>query len=232
MSSRPALVIGAGVAGPVMGVALVRAGIPAVVYEASPTPRDGAGVFLNLAPNGLAALRALGLDHSLEEIGFQNDCLVFHNEAGRVLAEVPVGGVTLLRGALSRALRQAAEQRGIRFEFGKSIESVDQDHGSVLARFADGTSASGRCLIGADGIHSRTRSSIFPAAAAPADTGILNAGGIVQTDLRPTGTAMHMVFGRRGASLDTRCGRRRNVLVQQLRSERRAASRRPVGRGR
>ena len=52
-------------------------------------------------------------------------------------------------------------------------------------------------LIGADGIHSRTRLLSFTDAPAPTYTGIINLGGIVRTDLPPTGTAMHMVFGRR-----------------------------------
>ena len=51
--------------------------------------------------------------------------------------------------------------------------------------------------IGADGIHSRTRASVIPDAPRPAYTGIINLGGVVQTDLPPTGDAMHMVFGRR-----------------------------------
>ena len=197
MSSRRVLVIGAGIAGPAVGVGLARAGIEAVVYEASARPRDDEGVFLNLAPNGLAVLGALDVARALEGIGFQNDRLVFQNEGGRVLSEVAVGGVTLIRGELSRALRQAAGQFGVRFEFGKALESIQERDGEVLARFADGTSAVGSGLIGADGIHSRTRTIIYPDAPRPGYTGIINLGGIVQTDLRSTGNAMHMVFGRR-----------------------------------
>lgn len=197
MASKPALVIGAGIAGPAVAIALARAGIHAVVYEASTAPRDEAGAFLNLAPNGLAVLRALGVDQALDGLGFQNNQLLFLNDAGRILAQVPVGGVTLLRGALSRALRQAAERLGVRFELGKAIESFDRSSGDVLVRFADGTSTSGRCLIAADGIHSGTRSYAFPDAPRPTYTGVLNLGGIVRTDLPQTGTAMHMVFGRR-----------------------------------
>ena len=197
MSSRRALVIGAGIAGPAVGVGLARAGIEAVVYQASAAPRDDEGVFLNLAPNGLAVLSALDVAHALEGVGFQNDRLVFQNESGRVLAEVAVGGLTLIRGKLSRALREAAGQFGVRFEFGKAIESIQERDGEVLARFADGTSVVGGSLIGADGIHSRTRTIVCPDAPRPAYTGIINLGGIVQTDLRPTGSAMHMVFGRR-----------------------------------
>jgi 2-polyprenyl-6-methoxyphenol hydroxylase-like FAD-dependent oxidoreductase len=196
-ASNTVAIIGAGIAGPTLGIALRRAGFEPHVYEASDKPRDDAGAFLNVAPNGINALRALGLEHVLDGIGFQNDRLIFHNETGRVLAEVPVGGITVMRGALSGALREAAERAGVRFEFGKGLASIDERDGSVLARFADGTTAPARALIGADGIHSRTRQSYFTGAPSPTYTGIINLGGIVTTDLPPTGTAMHMVFGRR-----------------------------------
>jgi FAD-dependent urate hydroxylase len=198
MTKTPAIVIGAGIAGPGMAIALQRAGFDAVVYEASDAPRDDTGVFLNLAPNGIAVLRALGVEDAIRGLGFQNDQLIFHNEAGRVLASVPVGGVTLMRGALSRALREAAAGLGVRFVFGKQLEHVTVDGDLVAAHFSDGTTATGPCLIGADGIHSRTRTAVFADAPTPASTGIVNVGGIARTNLTPTGRAMHMVFGRQG----------------------------------
>src|SRR5262249_37443003 len=120
-----------------------------------------------------------------------------HNDGGRVLAQVAVGGVTLMRGAFSRVLRDAAAQLGVRFEFGKSVESVHEHNGEVRVRFSDGSSATGYSPIGADGIHSGTRKGALPDAPRPTYTGIINLGGIVRTDLPPTGAAMHMVFGRR-----------------------------------
>jgi 2-polyprenyl-6-methoxyphenol hydroxylase-like FAD-dependent oxidoreductase len=195
---EPVLIIGGGIAGPALGIALRRAGIDSVVYESSPAPRDNAGAFLNLAPNGLNVLQALNLPNLTDRLGFRNDRLIFHNDTGRVLADVPVGGVTIMRGTLSRALREAALEAGVRFEFGKALESVAEHPGGVIARFADGSTASGRLLVGADGIHSRTRSSFFPEAPEPTYTGIINLGGIVQTNLPSTETAMHMIFGRRG----------------------------------
>jgi len=197
-TTSEALIIGGGIAGPALGIALRRAGLDSVVYESSPVPRDASGAFLNLAPNGLNALRALGLAHLTDNLGFCNDRLVFYSETGRVLADVPVGGVTLMRGVFSCALREAAVDAGVRFEFGKALESVVERNGGVVARFADGSTASGRILVGADGIHSRTRYSIMLEAPKPAYTGIINLGGVARTDLPSTGTAMHMIFGHRG----------------------------------
>jgi 2-polyprenyl-6-methoxyphenol hydroxylase-like FAD-dependent oxidoreductase len=68
MSSKTALVVGAGIAGPAVAIALSRAGIEAAVYEGSAAPRDDEGAFLNLVPNGLAVLNekpcARGRDHA------------------------------------------------------------------------------------------------------------------------------------------------------------------------
>lgn len=184
-TDRQGLIIGAGIAGPAAAMALRCVDIDAVVFEATPEPRDGAGAFLNLAPNGINVLRALGLEHVLERIGFQNDRIVFRNDAGHVLADLAVGGITVMRGALSAALRQAAEARGVRFVFGKALESIEGRAGAVIARFGDGTAATGSFLVGADGIHSRTRHAWFATALKPAYTGIINLGGIVHADLPP-----------------------------------------------
>ena len=72
-TNRQGLIIGAGIAGPAVAMALRGVGIDAVVFEATSAPRDEAGAFLNLAPNGINVLRALGLEQVLDRIGFQND---------------------------------------------------------------------------------------------------------------------------------------------------------------
>ena len=195
---RRALIIGGGIAGPALGIALKRVGIDAVVYESTATPRDAAGAFLNLAPNGLNAMRALGFEHLIPGLGFRNDRLEFLNDAGRVLADAPVGAITVMRGELSRVLREAAITAGVQFEFGKVLESVTQADADVVARFADGTTATGPMLIGTDGIHSRVRGSFFPGLPKPTYTGIINLGGVTHTDLPTTDTTMRMIFGRRG----------------------------------
>jgi 2-polyprenyl-6-methoxyphenol hydroxylase-like FAD-dependent oxidoreductase len=195
--SNAVMVIGGGVAGPAMAIALARAGMASVVYEASAAPRDAEGLFLNVAPNGLNVLRALGADGVIDRLGFVNDWIAFENHTGKLLARDNIGAVTLMRGELSRALRTAAEDLGVRFEFGKTVESIRESSDQVVAQFTDGTFAHGRLLIGADGIHSRVRASVFPGSPPPSYTGIINVGGITRTDLPSTGATMCMVFGRR-----------------------------------
>jgi 2-polyprenyl-6-methoxyphenol hydroxylase-like FAD-dependent oxidoreductase len=197
MSERRILIAGAGIAGCALALALRRAGFEVEANEARPAPNDTAGAFLNVAPNGLAVLRVLGVAPIESSGGFENDRLVFFNERGRRLANVAVGGVTLMRGTLSRVLREAAIAAGATFRFGKRLIGADEGAARVHARFEDGSIGEGEALIGADGIHSNLRSAVLRQAPQPLYTGVLNLGGVVRTDLAPTGTAMHMVFGRR-----------------------------------
>ena len=53
MNKKNALIAGGGIAGPVAAMALQRAEIEATVYEAHDAPADYAGLFLNIASNGL-----------------------------------------------------------------------------------------------------------------------------------------------------------------------------------
>ncbi len=46
------MIIGGGIAGPVLALALQRAGLSTTVYEAYDAPADYVGWFLNLASNG------------------------------------------------------------------------------------------------------------------------------------------------------------------------------------
>lgn len=60
--NRTALVIGGGIACPGAAMALQRAWIEAVAYEAHDAPSDCAGLFLSTASNGLDVLSTLDID--------------------------------------------------------------------------------------------------------------------------------------------------------------------------
>jgi FAD-dependent urate hydroxylase len=61
---RTALVIGAGIAGPVAAMALRKTGIQPTVYEAHPSGAEGIGTFLTIASNRIGALRAICTDET------------------------------------------------------------------------------------------------------------------------------------------------------------------------
>jgi 2-polyprenyl-6-methoxyphenol hydroxylase-like FAD-dependent oxidoreductase len=83
---RTAVVIGGGIAGPVTAIALQQAGIEATVYEAYDTGSDGVGGMLALAPNGLDALAAVGLDHVVRGLAQPVSAMVIHSWTGKPLA--------------------------------------------------------------------------------------------------------------------------------------------------
>ena len=102
------------------------------------------------------------------------------------------------RGILHRVLREAAQQAGIPITFGARLERIEQSDAAVRAIFADGRTATGDLLIGADGVGSPTRRHIDPDAPAPAYSGLVGLGGFARVPgLAPTPEAQHMVFGRR-----------------------------------
>ena len=202
-----ALVIGAGVAGPVAAMALQRAGIEVSVHEAHHGGADGAGAFLTLQVNGIDALRAVQAD-VVAGLGFPTPSMRFRSGSGsgKVLGRVSTGapladgttGVTLGRRELYRALRDEAERRGIRVRYGARLVDVETAGDGVRAVFADGSTASADLLVGADGVRSRVRSVIDPTAAPARYVPVLNIGGCAppqDTGAQPG--EYEMVFGKR-----------------------------------
>src|SRR5258707_15263818 len=87
-----ALVIGGGIAGPTTALALHRAGLEPVLFEAHPrTPADG-GSYFTITPNGLDVLGTLDALHLATAIGIPTRANVLWNERGERLAAIPLGG--------------------------------------------------------------------------------------------------------------------------------------------
>ncbi|MGN9813583.1 FAD-dependent oxidoreductase [Micromonospora sp. BQ11] len=201
-----ALIIGGGIAGPVAAMALQRAGIEAVVHEAYARDAVGVGAFLTLSVNGVDALRAIGLDGLVAGLGHPTPRMALHDHRGRALAEFGTSGTrtrgsgstTIRRSDLYRALRAEATRRGVPIVHGTRMVDAEPTATGVRARFADGGTADGDLLIGADGLRSRTRQVIDPAAPAPRYVPLLNAGGFTRVPgLDGEPGLMRMIFGRR-----------------------------------
>jgi len=201
-----ALIIGGGMAGPVTAMALRQAGIDSTVYEAYDRGADGVGAFLTLAVNGLSALHTLGLADLVRGKGFDTPSMVASMGDGRRLAEFSFGGAlpdgtvnqTITRADLYGVLRDEAVRRGVPIEYGRRLVAAESTSDGVLARFADGSTARGDLLVGADGLHSVTRGIIDPNAPAPRYVPLLNAGGYAKgVELAAEPGVMYMFFGRR-----------------------------------
>jgi FAD-dependent urate hydroxylase len=203
--TRTALIIGGGIAGPATAMALQKAGIDAVVYEAHPTSADGNGVFLTLGSNGIDALRLLGADKPAVAAGFATPGITLRSWTGKRLGESRTGQAlpdgttsqTIKRADLYRALHDEALARGIRIEHGKRLLDAQDTGDGVRAVFADGSEATGDVLIGSDGVHSTVRRIVDPNAPAPTYAGLITNGGYargVRVDTEPG--SYEMIFGK------------------------------------
>jgi len=165
-----ALIIGGGIAGPVLAMALMRAGIDAEVFEREEAGAAQRGSWLNFQANGMDALRAIDAAGTVEKIGYPVDSMSFINGKGRLLGRMPMAarrpdGLTsrmMPRAALIAALAEEAAARGVGVHHGREFTGASVDETGVTAEFADGSTARGDILIGADGIHSRVRTLIDP----------------------------------------------------------------------
>jgi len=205
-AARKALIIGCGIAGPVVALFLQRAGIEAESYEARAESTDYGGNFLNMACNGLDVLKPLELDDQVSSQGSPIPRMMIWSGKGKRLGEVRNGAraevgapsINILRSRLHQVLREGAEQRRIKIAFGKKLADLESGRQGMVATFADGTTAEGSFLVGCDGVHSRTRRLINPDAPTPLYTGLIGTGGFAQhSSFAPTPDTMHFVFGKR-----------------------------------
>jgi 2-polyprenyl-6-methoxyphenol hydroxylase-like FAD-dependent oxidoreductase len=197
---KTALVIGGGIAGPVTALALRRAGIEATVHEAYVETTDTLGGVFMVAPNGLAALRIVGLDEAVRAIGQPIGRMVVGDGNGRRFGEFTnlpgQPNLTMWRADLNRVVRERARAAGIRFEYGKRLVNVLEAPTGVTALFADGSTATADVLVGADGIRSTVRALIDPVAPGAQYVGLLGFGGFAGGPAPAEPDAMHFVYGR------------------------------------
>src|SRR2546430_2639906 len=123
-TSRRALGVGGGIAGPAVALFLARAGIEPVVLEAYPPSEDVGGGF-QIAPNGLRVLAELGLADALLAQGHPCSDMAFRNHQGRLIGVVRTGragpAANIVRAAVHRVLRDEATSRGIDIRYQKRL---------------------------------------------------------------------------------------------------------------
>jgi len=199
------LIVGGGVAGPALALFLQKAGLSCALYEAH-SYREGVGGGLGLAPNGMSVLAALGLADKLRAGASTITRFDFRNARGSRLGSVPMDPsaygqpmMAMSRALLFETLAEEVRARGLEHHFGKQLLDAEDRDGRTVARFADGTSAEGDLLIGADGTRSAVRSRLLPGAKAEF-TGLTGVGAFVPLSVVPpfAPKVMTFVLGRRG----------------------------------
>jgi 2-polyprenyl-6-methoxyphenol hydroxylase-like FAD-dependent oxidoreductase len=211
MTQRPrkALIIGAGIAGPVTAMFMKRAGIDAAVYEAWPYS-TGIGGGLQIAPNGMHVLAELGLADELIARGSVAESFDFYSQAGRKLGSINRNmkerfgqpALNLSRATLNESLVDKAWCSNVELHFEKRLVAIeDRADRPLVAHFADGSSAEGDFLVGADGVHSAARQHVIPDGPRPFDTGLIGFGGFVPFAVlanHPIGQRVETTFGQSG----------------------------------
>ncbi|MCX4712227.1 MULTISPECIES: FAD-dependent monooxygenase [Streptomyces] len=165
---RTVLISGASIAGPALAFWLNRYGCAVTVVEKAGALRGG-GYPIDVRGTALDVVRRMGILPRLRDAHIDLRRLTFLDEDGGEVASVDPNAVTggvagedleVRRGALAGAL-YAAVRDDVEFLFDDSIDTLDQHRHGVDVTFRGGSSRTFDLVVGADGLHSRTRELVF-----------------------------------------------------------------------
>ncbi len=181
------IIVGAGVGGLTLALALQRVGIVARVFEASPEIRP-LGVGINVLPHASRELGRLGLEAELTRHAVLTREAAFFNRFGQLIYREPLGRFagyeapqySIHRGDLQGVLLDAfvARAGAERLRTGWRCTGFAQDGRGVSVAFED--SRSGEALpaqradvvIACDGLHSAIRKQLHPEEGEPRYSGV------------------------------------------------------------
>jgi 2-polyprenyl-6-methoxyphenol hydroxylase-like FAD-dependent oxidoreductase len=182
-----AIIVGGGIGGLTTALMLRSRGIDCELYEQSDTIRE-LGVGINTLPHAIRELAGLGLLERLDVAAIRTYELFYLTRHGQQVwherrgldAGHDVPQFSIHRGRLQSVIHQAVIERlgpdAIRT--GCRLGSFTQDEGGVSAFFFDRSgahvhTARGDILVGADGIHSKVRETLFPEEGPPVWNGLM-----------------------------------------------------------
>jgi 2-polyprenyl-6-methoxyphenol hydroxylase-like FAD-dependent oxidoreductase len=133
-------------------------------------------------------MKELGIYQKLILSGAPVNALEIKMSEGTVLSRVHIEGesrygahfVALRREVLIKILEKNFLDIGGKIHYEKKLIAIDNKDASVKSFFADGSREVSDVLIGADGVHSAVRKSIFPRFAKEVATPLIGIGGFIE----------------------------------------------------
>lgn len=170
MQRKPKIgIIGGGIGGLALAASLKHQGFESHIFERAPAFGEvGAGI--QMTPNAVKILRGLGLFDELQKISFLPQNIIGRNwKTAREMWRTPLAAeCPRLYGAPFFHVHRADLHRILlsqvdfaRTTLNAQCLSVRQDDNTAVAAFADGSEYEADVIVGADGIHSAVRKSLF-----------------------------------------------------------------------
>ena len=225
IAGQQVTVLGAGVGGLTAALALARHGAEVTVLEQADAIREiGAG--LQISPNGACVLRALGLGDALDAASMRAQAvelsdgrdvdLVLRLDLARLRPQQ--GYHFLHRADLIDLLAKAARAAGVQIRLLQKIETVDLSGPRPRITTSQGAESQPSLLIGADGLHSKTRAALN-GNVAPFFTRHVAWRCIIPAEPNAAPVAeIHMGAGRHLVSYPLRGGTLRNIVAVEERN--------------
>jgi 2-polyprenyl-6-methoxyphenol hydroxylase-like FAD-dependent oxidoreductase len=163
------LIVGGGIAGLTLAVALRRRGIAADVVEIAPQ-WNILGVGISLTGPTLRALKSIALIDRCVAVAFGFDRISFNDAAGQEFHSLNMprlngpdypATVAIGRPALHDVLIGAARELGASFELGVTVSALEPRADAVEVALSNGQRGSYELVVGCDGIHSTVRKLAF-----------------------------------------------------------------------
>jgi 2-polyprenyl-6-methoxyphenol hydroxylase-like FAD-dependent oxidoreductase len=187
------LVVGGGITGSVLSLALAQRGVQVDLVEISPV-WHGVGHGITVQGNALRAFEKVGVQDEVLARGVPFNQMRLLTADGGLIVEAPTphtGGAHLpatlgaLRSDIQSVLCDRIYSAGVNVLLGQSVTALAQDARRAYAAFSDGSDGTYDLVVGADGVRSTMR-------------GLLG----IETAPQPTGMSIWRVVADRPAEMD------------------------------